>query len=469
MHPVRAEFVALWRLGFPVAAVQLGIMLLGVVDIMMVGRFDDVHQAAAYVGHSVAFTTLGAGMGVVLCLDPVIAQAFGARDEVGIAAGLQRGIVLALALSVPVILLMLPATAVLEFFDQDPDVIPIAVDYIYAQIPGVPFFLLFVALRSVLQSMHVLRPIVITIVAANLANVVLNYALIFGELPVIGSLGFEGMGAVGSGYATSAVRIVTTFALFALGAEILRPRLRPWLPESLAWKPFLGMLKIGAPIGLQVAIEVGAFSLMTLMVGSLGATAVAGSGIALNLASISFMIPLGISTAAAVRVGNAIGRGDPDGMRRSVWVALVSGVSFMSLAALCYLLFPEPLARLYNPGSDAVVAVAVSVMPLVALFQVFDGTQAVATGTLRGAADTFVPVLLHALAWWGVAMPLAWYFGLSNGREDVRGIWWGLAIGIMLLAPILILRVRSRFKRAIERLDLESPNVSPEIAEASPE
>ena len=312
---------------------------------------------------------------------------------------------------------------------------------------SVPAFLLFVALRQGLQAMHFMRPLVIVIVLSNLLNIVLDWALIMGHL------GSPPLGALGSAIATLISRWSMVVLLLLIGWPILRRHLSTLDPLSFAVRPIWRMVRIGAPVGGQFMIEIGAFGTVALMMGTLGEVELSGHNVALKLASFSFMVPLGISMAGAVRVGNAIGRGDPAGVRRAAGVALAGGAGVMLVFAAAFLIAPWSLSRIFT-DIDEVLTIAAVLVPLAGFFQVFDGTQVVAMGVLRGSADTRTPMLIHLAGFWLGGVPIAWLlaFRFDLGPE---GLWWGLVVALAAVAVTQVLRVRVRFARTIERVRLD--------------
>ena len=453
--PRRADVGEMLRLAIPVVVVQVGLMLMGVVDTVMVGHLDRVALAAVAVGNVYVFGTLVWGMGLLMVLDPIVSQAIGAGDRAGVARGVQRGIVLAVVLTVPLAAINLPGEWLLALVRQPPEVVPIAAQYTRATLPGLVAFLVFIALRQTLQAMERMAPIVWTIVVANLANVALNWALIYGKF------GLPALGAVGSGWATGISRFVLAGGLLLLAWPDLKPTLVPWRRDAFALAPLGRMLSVGFPIAVTMALEYGAFATVGLLMGTLGTTAMAAHQVALNLASLTFMVPLGVSGAGAVLVGQAIGRGDPDGMRRAAGAALILGVGFMATTALAFTLVPGGLARVYSED-PTVVVLAASLIPLAGLFQVFDGTQAVAVGILRGAGDTRWPMAINVAGFWLVGVPISIGLGFSAGFGPI-GLWWGFVAGLAAVAALLLWRVRTRFRSTIARLiiDRERSGESP--------
>ncbi len=450
MHrPTRADFRSLLDLAVPLAAVQVGLMLMGVVDAAMLGRVSADALAAASVAGVWFFAASTIGMGCLTVLDPVISQAFGAHDEIGMARGVQRGILIAIIVTVPTMLAMLPIEAVLRFTGQPAAVVPLAGQYIRTVLPSILPYFAFMMIREVLQSFGNLRALLLIIGLANLLNVVLNWALIFGHL------GAPALGVTGAALATAISRWAMLAATMLASWRVLKPYLIPWRPESLALAPLGRMFAIGLPIGFQILFEYGVFGGVGLLMGQIGSHAVAGHQVALNMAAITFMVPFGIGTAASVLVGRAVGGGRPDEARRISSAALVVGVAFMTVTASIFLGFPGALARAYSPD-PAVLSVAAGLVPLAGLFQVFDGTQVVAMGVLRGIGDTRVPVLINLAGYYVIGLPISLWLGFHL-EWGPRGLWWGLVAGLVVVATVLVVRVRSQFRRNLSRLTIDRP------------
>ena len=443
----RAELRAMIRLAVPIVAVQLGQMLMGVVDTIMVGRVSAEAIAAVALGNLYFFGAAIFGMGALMALDPVVAQAVGAGDTVAVARGVQRGLVLSLGLSAVATALLLPARPVLALLHQPPGVADVAATFARVEIAGILPFYIFGALRQSLQAQKRIAPIVGAMIVGNLTNVALNYVWIYGKL------GFPAGGAVGSAWATVVARWVMLALLLAVAWRSLRPQLLPWRRESLDWEPLRRMVVLGAPIGIQYELEYGVFAVVGIMMGWMGTAQLAGHQVALNLASLAFMVPLGVSASAAVLVGHAVGRGDAAEARRAAAAGLVCGVGFMSASALVMLLVPTFLARIYTPD-PGVVALAASLIPIAGVFQVFDGIQVVSIGILRGVADTRAPMIINVLGFWLVGLPVSAVLGFGAGGGP-RGLWWGLTVGLVFVALVLIWRVRKRLSRDVVRIVID--------------
>lgn len=443
-RPRLDDLAATLRLALPIVLVQVGLMAMGVVDTIMVGHVSPAALAAVALGN-VYFTGPSMfGQGVLMALDPLVSQAVGARDHEAIARALQRGVLAALLLAAAAALVFLPAEPVLRALRQPRDVVPTAAAYVLVSIPGILPFLGFVVFRQTLQAMHRTSAIVVAIVAANLFNAALNWVLIFGNL------GAPALGPVGSAWATLAARCAMFLVVLALGWRELRPHLLPVRRRVRSLAGLGHLFAIGLPIGATMLLEYGAFAAIALLMGLLGTIPMAGHQIALNLASLTFMVPLGVSGAGAVLVGHRIGRGDPGAARRAAGAALLCGVAFMSIAAILFLTVPGPLAAVYT-DQPAVLALATSLIPIAGVFQVFDGLQVVGAGVLRGIGDTRAPLLVNVLGFWLIGVPVSVALGFGTGAGP-RGLWWGFVAGLASVAVFLLLRIRHRFAGELARL-----------------
>lgn len=416
-------------------------MMMGVVDAAIVGRYSAEGLAAVALGNVYFNSVVTLGHGTLMALDPLIAQAVGARDQPAIERALQRGCV---ALSIPLALLLLPGELFFTPLRQPDDVVPLAAAYARACIPGVLPYLAFIALRQTVQAFSLVRPVVVAVVVANIANVFLDWGMVFGRF------GFSAMGPVGSGWATTICRWLMALLLFWGCRHALVPFLRNWSREDLAPAPLWRMMRIGFPIGLQLWIEFTAFSVALLLVGLLGTLPLAGHQIALMLAALTYMVPLGVAAAAAVLVGHAVGRGDLEAARREASAALACGVGFMSVTALVLIGFAPWLARLFT-ADPGILAVASVLIPIAGVFQVFDGIQGVSSGILRGAGDTRVPMWSNLAGYFVVGLPLGAWLGLSSGW-GAQGIWWGLVAGLAAVAALLGWRVHVIVGGELKRL-----------------
>jgi MATE family multidrug resistance protein len=332
----------------------------------------------------------------------------------------------------------------LHWLDQPAAVIDDAGAFARGIIWGiVPLFLLIV-LRQTLQGMSIVRPAVAAIVLGNVANVAANYAFIFGNW------GAPALGVRGAAYSTSLSRWVMLVYLVIAARRQLAPYFQGWSAAALDLRGHLHQLRIGVPIGFHNFFELLVFYTVALIIGRLGVVALAGHQIAINLASLSFMVPLGVAGAAATRVGNAIGRGDMAAARRSAGASLLLGVGVMCVFATVFATLPGVLARVYI-RDPAVIAMAASLIQIAAVFQIFDGTQTVSAGILRGAGDTALPAGLALVGFWGLGLPVGWLLAFHFDWGP-RGLWWGLTLGLASVTVLFLARIFARFRSDITRV-----------------
>jgi MATE family multidrug resistance protein len=446
--PTSQDLRALVRLAVPIVTVQVGLMLMGVVDTVIVGHVSARELAAASLGNLYVFGLAVFGMGTLWAIDPIVSQAMGAGDHDAAALGIQRGLALGVGLGVAMTAFCLPAEPVFRVLRQPVEVVPRAAGFVWMSAPSMIALLLFVTLRQSLQAMKHTRAIVGTIIVGNLINVALNWVFVFGHL------GAPAMGAVGSALSSTIGRWCMLVLLLHLSRREIGPMLFPWRREALEFAPLAATLRIGLPIGAQSTVEFTTFAAISVFAGWFGADAIGGHQVAINLASLTFMVPMGIGSAAAVLVGHAIGEGDISHARRVAASALLCGATFMAVSALVLLSIPGVFARAYT-SAPGVIAVAASLIPIAGVFQVFDGLQVVASGVLRGAGDTRAAMISNVLGFWLVGTPvsLALGFGAKGG---VVGLWWGFVAGLAAVATFLVLRVRLRLSRPIERVRVEA-------------
>lgn len=438
MSPLRAEIRKMVSLGAPVAAAQLSTMMLGLVDTLMVAHVSVDAMAAAALANVWIFGTLMFASGVLFGLDPIATRAHGARDGGRVALALQTGVGLALVLSFLVGGLWTESERFLLLTGQEPELARMAHSYTQMQLPGIPFFLLYAVLRQYLQAREYMRPALWVILVANVVNVFANWTLIFGNL------GAPALGLEGAGLATAFTR---TFACVGLVVFVWVFRLHdgawlPWTREAFRLHRLREMVGYGVPIAVQISLEMWAFAGAALIAGHLGAVALAAHTIAMNMASLSFMLPLGIAQGATTRVGNLLGAGRSAEAQRAAWVSMGLGACVMSIAAIFFVVFRTALPRLYTTD-PAVIALAAIVLPIAAAFQVFDGTQVVACGVLRGMGRVRPAAVMNFVGYWLLALPIGGWLALRGGW-GLPGLWWALCGGLALVAVLLVAYVRWR-------------------------
>ena len=276
---------------------------------------------------------------------------------------------------------------------------------------------------------------------------------------IFGKLGLPALGADGSAWATTLSRWAMLAGIVALAWPTVRRFLLPWRSESFDARALGRMVALGAPIGVHMQLEFGVFGTVGLLMGRLGTEAVAAHQIALNLASLTFMVPLGVAGAATVLVGQAIGRGEQAEARRAAGAALMVGIGFMSVAAAAFLLVPRLFASAYS-NDPAVLALAAILIPIAGVFQVFDGLHVVSAGVLRGVADTRYPMAVGLIGFWLLGLPISLALGFGAGLGP-PGLWWGLAAGLAIAAMLLVARVRSRLRREVLRVVIDEDRRTP--------
>lgn len=427
------EVRSIAALAAPIVVTQVGTMMLGVVDMLMVSDLGREALAAAALGNLWLFGTIVVSMGVVLGIDPVVTQTHGAGDGRATGLALQRGLVIAALASVPTVLLWLVTEPVLLLVGQSPTLARMAHDYVLVQAPSVFAFLGFTAVRSYLQGRGVTAPAMWITLVVNVLNVLFNWMLIHGHL------GFPALGLLGAGIATGISRSLM-FVLLVL--VVWRWRLhadawQPWSRAAFAAAGLLEILRFGVPVGLQLALEVWAFQIATLFAGWLGDADLAAHTIVLNLASLSFMIPLGISMATVTRVGNLLGARERRAAQHAAWVALAMGAGVMGLSAITFVLLRDVLPTFYADEDPAVLVLAATILPIAGAFQLFDGTQVVGGGILRGMGRTRPAAVFNLVGYYALGLPLSWYLAFETGM-GLPGIWWGLTLGLAVVSALLL-------------------------------
>ncbi len=432
-----SELRALATLAWPVVLAELGWMGMGLVDTAMVGSISPAAIGAVSIGSHLSFNVAMFGIGVLFGLDPIISQAIGAGRPGLAHRALFNGLALAGLLSIGSMLLLGVVSSRLDLLGIDATVLPDARVYLDIIIWSVPLLLVYTALRRYLQALGSVRSIFVTVVVANIFNVVANWVLIFGHL------GFPALGVAGSAWATTAARVLLVALLVPIVVrKVWRDPLgRAEAPLRLDTQLLKRMLRVGGPSGVHITVEASIFTLVTILAAGLGAVALAAHQIALNAAAFTFMVPLGLSAAGAVRVGYAVGARDRQRARRAGRAALVLGAGFMSLAAVVFLLAPKAIVGVFT-NDPATIALAITLLAVAAVFQLFDGAQVVAAGLLRGTGEARIPMLVALAGFWGFGLPVALLFCYPFGL-GVVGLWVGLTVGLVSVA-LALLRVWHR-------------------------
>ena len=429
------ELRRLLRVAAPLVVSQLGQVGMTAADTIMVGPLGARALAAAGLGSAIHIATLMLFTGTILGMTPLVSQAFGAGDRRRCSEVLVQGVWLSLALSIPLAWLTFLGGDIARLFGQEPGVARLAGEYMDALAWGVLPALLFLAFRQFLEGMGITTPAMVLTFVGLGVNIAGNAALIHG---VDGWV--PAMGVVGTGWSTTLTRWAMALAMGAY--LLLHPRLRPF--RGVGWRPHAAILgriaAIGVPIGAQLGVEVGLISFTAIMVGWFGPTELAAHQVTINLASVTFMVALGVSLAGSIRVGQHLGARSARGVRRATLATYLCTVGFMSLCALAFFLFPRELVGLYT-SDPGIVRVASSLLVVAAFFQVFDGAQVAGLCALRGAADTRVPMLMAVVGYWVVGVPVGWMLGFRTALGPA-GVWAGLSIALGTVALLLGWRAR---------------------------
>lgn len=426
----KTDLGATIALAFPVVVGELGWMSMGVADTLLVSHLGPAAIGAAGIGGSVYFTFAVFGMGLFLGLDTLVSQSFGAKEEEASRQWLRTGLVLAIVLT-PLLMLFFGAILwTVHLWGLSPEVQPLAEPYMEAVLWGTGPLLIYSACRRYLQSVGRVRPVMIVLVSANLINLLGNWLLINGHW------GLPRLGVPGSAWATVISRLFLAFSLVWIVWKS-DPLIfhRGWF-RNVKRNDIKELVRLGLPASIQVTLEVGIFSLAGTLVGRMNPVSLAAHQIVLNITSLTFMIPLGIASAAAVRVGHAVGALEIHKAKKAGWSAIGLTVCIMIVIALNFILIPAALIDLFT-ADPTIIEQGVALLAIAAVFQIFDGLQAVTTGALRGLGDTFTPAVTNLVAHWLIGMPVGIYLAFWMGLE-VRGIWIGLSIGLIVIGSVLL-------------------------------
>ncbi len=443
---IRGEFRPTLRLALPLAFAEIGWMSMGVVDTIMVGRLPNSALAigATGLGQSLYNSVAIFGAGLLLGMDTFVAQAHGRDDIRDARHSLVNGFFLALVLTPILMLLVSFWPMLMRRFGVSRELIEPMQPFLSALNWGTLPLLCYFGLRRYLQALHVVQPIMFALISANVVNLVGNWALIYGHL------GFGAMGITGSGWSTSIARMYMAFVMLGTVMYVESKRgLTAWIGEiridlARVW----ALLALGMPAATQILLEIGAFSAATALCAKLGPVPLSGHEIALNCAAFTFMVPLGISSAAAVRVGHQLGRGDPTKAHLAGWSAILLGAGFMACMGVVFVTLPKPIARMFSPDST-VIQVGARLLLVAAAFQLFDGLQTVATGALRGSGDTRTPMFANLIAYWFIGLPAGYLLCFRFGWGAL-GIWTGLCVGLVIIGSALLLTWHRRLSKMKE-------------------
>lgn len=439
---IRDEVIALLKLGGPLIGAQLAQISINFVDTVMAGRLNANALAAVAIGTNALFFVTAVSLGLLLSVSPSVAQLFGAGKYKEIGTCVRQGLWLSVGAALAGMAALRAIEPLLAWIGVVPEILPTTIGFLRAISWGLPAWCIFQVLRSFNEGVSRTRPVLFGSLLGLFGCIVGDYIFIYGKL------GLPRMGAVGCGIASAIV--FWLMALFLAAYTYLKPEYRQYqLFDRFEWprsKEITALLKLGMPIAVSLFMEISLFAGVALLIGSLGTIAAAGHQIALNVASVTFMVPLGLAMAITVRVGQAIGRGDPEAARLSGRVGILMAAAFMSCSALVLSTLPGFIAGIYTNDAD-VKNMAVTLLLMAAIFQIFDGLQVSGSGALRGLKDTKIPMFITAFAYWGIGMPLGYFLAITRG-EGPKGFWIGFICGLIVAAILL----NSRFQLSTRRL-----------------
>lgn len=430
--PLSSDVRRLIALAVPVALAELGWMFMSVVDTIMIGRLGPAAIGAIGIGSSAFYSFAIFGVGLLLGLDTLVSQSFGAGNREDCHHSLAQGVYIALFLAPALTILFALMRPVFYALGVNREVSALAGSFVATLGLSTLPLLVYGAFRRYLQALGHVRPVMFALISANVINWFFNWLLIAGHA------GFPALGVVGSALSTCVARIymaaVLAFAIwwFERGLE---PSVRT-IARKPDWRRIAHLIRIGLPAATQILLEIGAFGAAAVLAGRLAPVALAAHQLALNCAAVSFMVPLGISSAAAVAVGQAIGRREPFIARRNGFIAIALACAFMSCSAAVFLLFPKPLLRIYTNDSR-VILIGTGLLAWAALFQLFDGIQTVATGALRGLGRTRDAMLINLGGYWFFGLPIGYLLCFRYGY-GIYGLWCGLSLALIVIALILL-------------------------------
>lgn len=434
-----------FSLAFPVMLSQLGQVSVGVADSMMVGRLGALPLAASSLANSIFFVILMFGMGVSMGVTPLVSVADGKGKMKRISDLFQHSLWINFLTSLVLTLVILVLSKSLGFLDQPPQVVDLAIPYLFVITASLFPFMIFQTFKQFAEGLSQTKQAMYITVFCNLVNIFLNWVLIFGKL------GAPELGLMGAGWATLISRILMPIGMgwYVLNSNRYKVYKLAFRLRKIRILLVKRILNIGLPTGFQYIFEVSAFSAAAIMMGWIGVNALAAHQIALNLAAISYMMATGLSTAGMIRVGNQIGRGDMKTMREAGMMIFVMVLVFMSISAVIFI-----VGRMYLPtwyiADPEVISLSASLLIIAGLFQLSDGVQVVGLGVLRGMEDVRLPTIVTLMAYWVFGLPLGYLFAFPLGMGE-QGIWYGLLIGLSVTAVLLFYRFHKLSNRKISQ------------------
>lgn len=440
---IKEEISNTFKLAYPIMIGQLGIIMMGVVDSMMVGQLGPVPLAAASLGNSLIFLVLIIGIGCSVVISPIIAILVGGKRYSECGTYFRQSLLVNVVLSFIMLGIILLGVNFIKYLDQPPEVVELSIIYMtIVGLSAVPL-MIYQTYKQFIEGLSIMQPAMIIAILANLINAFANWVLIFGKF------GFPVLGIAGAAWATFASRVFMALAImfYVMRNDKFKQYDVNFHFRKLDFPIIKKILSLGLPSGFQYFFEVGAFTFAVIMIGWIGANELAAHQIAINLASISFMVVLGISQAASIRVGNAMGEQSVSKIRKAGFTGIIFGASTMFLAGITFIILNDFLPTLYI-NDKSVIEIASRLLIIAALFQLSDGTQAVGIGVLRGLTDVKGPTIITFIAYWVISLPIA-YLLAFNFNLGVDGVWIGLFVGLTASALMLTFRFNYKSKHII--------------------
>jgi MATE family multidrug resistance protein len=444
MQSYKGHIKSTLSLAYPVIIGQLGFIMMGVVDSIMVGGIGATPLAAASVANSLFILILIVGLGVSMAVTPLVAISVGADKHSDCGILFRQSLLVNLVIGLLLMILTVLGADMLKYLNQPVPVVRLAVTYMkilgYSIVP----VMLFQTYKQFIEGLSIMRPAMLLTLIANIVNAFGNWVLIYGKL------GLPQMGLDGAGWSTFLSRLFMGVGLmfYVMNLDYFKQYDVSFKFKRINIPVIKKILGLGLPSAFQYIFEVGAFSFAVVMVGWLGTKQLAAHQIAINLASISFMATLGISSAGSIRVGNSVGKQDVKEVRRAGFTAILMGAGFMAFCGIIFVVFRGFLPSLYI-DDKSVISIASTLLIIAAVFQISDGIQAVGIGILRGLTDVKGPTLITFVAYWILALPVGFYLGFTL-KMQVVGIWIGLLIGLTASALMLTLRFNKKSKELIK-------------------
>ena len=431
------------ELSYPVIVGQLGFIMMGVVDSLMVGVLGPVPLAAASLGNSITLLIFIVGIGVSFAVTPLVAISVGAKKYSECGIYFRQSLLVNITFGLILMSVTIACSELIIYLDQPVEVIASAKSYtIILGLSAIPM-MLFQTYKQFIEGLSIMKPAMIITIFANIVNAFTNWILIFGNL------GFPELGLDGAGWATFSSRLFMASGLmiYVMNKQFFKQYDVSFHFKNINIPVIKKILSLGFPSGVQYFFEVGAFAFAVIMIGWLGTDQLAAHQIAINLASISFMVVLGLSTAGSIRVGNAVGEQNVKRIRQAGFTTILIAICFMALSGVAFVVFRNFLPMLYI-NDETVISIASSLLIIAALFQLSDGVQAVGIGILRGLTDVKIPTAITFFAYWVVGLPTGYILGFNFGY-DVQGVWIGLLAGLTTSAVLLTFRFNLKSKKII--------------------